>query len=382
MIRGSPSVGGGQGPGSGPRGTPGSGSTSRIMPSMVTARLPIMLAQGAAAPADPRLSAVGWWALWMLILIIVLLLGVIAMLSVILRRRRLERFGRPRTAPGEPWVDAWAESAKRLEAVPLEGAKAEAAKVDALSGSRPVALVTGGARRVGRATCLALARAGCDIVLTYHASRDEAMALAEELRGLGAAAVAHEVNLLDLNAVEMLAGFLADSLPRLDVLVHNASVYAPTPLHDLAIQEALQQVSINAVAPLILTARLAPLLRESERPGGGAVVAMVDILAMGKPRRDFVAYSMSKAALVEMVRSTARELAPHVRVNGVAPGVVAWPESGDEASPEAQERYLRRVPLGRPGTPEEAAEVVRWLALDATYVTGEIVRVDGGRSIT
>jgi pteridine reductase len=136
------------------------------------------------------------------------------------------------------------------------------------------------------------------------------------------------------------------------------------------------------VAPLILTARLAPLLRESERPGGGSVVAMVDILAMGKPRRDFVAYSMSKAALAEMVRSSARDLAPHVRVNGVAPGVVAWPDAGAEATPEAQERYLRRVPLGRSGTPEEAAEVVRWLALDATYVTGEIIRVDGGRSIT
>lgn len=352
------------------------------MPSMVTARLPIMLAQGAAAPADPRLSAVGWWALWMLILIIVLLLGVIAMLSVILRRRRLERFGRPRTTPAEPRVDAWAESAKRLEAVPPQGVKAEAAKVDALSGVRPVALVTGGARRVGRATCLALAKAGCDIVLTYHASGEEAMALADELRAAGVAAVTHEVNLLDLGAVELFAGFLADSLPRLDILVHNASVYASTPLHDLAVQEVLQQVSINAVAPLILTSRLAPLLRESERPGGGAIVAMADILAMGKPRRDFIAYSMSKAALVEMVRSAARELSPHVRVNGVAPGVVAWPETGDESTAEAQERYLRRVPMGRAGTPEEAAEVVRWLAMDATYVTGEIIRVDGGRWIT
>ena len=352
---------------------------------MVTFRPPITLAQDVAAhaaPADPRLAAVGWWALWMLVLVIILLLGIIAMLSVILRRRRLERFRRPRQGPVGAPVDAWAESAKRLDTPPAEGARVEAATVDAISGSRPVALVTGGARRVGRATCLALARGGCDIVLTYHASRDEAMTLADELRAIGVSAVTHEVNLLDLAAVELFATFLADSLPRLDVLVHNASVYAPTPLHDLSVQEVLQQVSINAVAPLILTSRLSPLLRESERPGGGAVVAMADILAMGKPRRDFIAYSMSKAALVEMVRSAARELAPHVRVNGVAPGVVAWPETGDEASPEAQERYLRRVPLGRPGTPEEAAEAVRWLALDATYVTGEIIRVDGGRWIT
>ncbi len=358
---------------------------SRIMPSMELFRPPITLAQDVAAhasTADPRLSALGWWALCMLVMIIIMLLGIIAMLSVILRRRRLERFRRPKPSPAGIGVDAWAESARRLDAPPPVGVKAEAAKLDAISGSRPVALVTGGARRVGRATCLALAKAGCDIVLTYHASRDEAMALAEELRAAGVSAVTHEVNLLDLGAVEMFAGFLADSLPRLDVLVHNASVYAPTPMHDLAIQEALQQVSINAVAPLILTARLAPLLRESERPGGGSVVAMVDILAIGKPRRDFVAYSMSKAALAEMVRSSARDLAPNVRVNGVAPGVVAWPDAGAEATPEAQERYLRRVPLGRSGTPEEAAEVVRWLALDATYVTGEIIRVDGGRSIT
>jgi pteridine reductase len=343
---------------------------------------PIMLAQHAAASADPRQAAVQQWALWMLVLIILLLLAIIAMLSAILRRRRLERFRRPPEGPAEPRVDAWVESAKRLAVVPPANVDAQAAKADALSGVRPVALVTGGARRVGRATCLALAKAGCDIVLTYHASRDEAMTLADELRAIGVSAVTHEVNLLDLGAVELFAGFLADSLPRLDVLVHNASVYSPTPLHDLTVQETLQQVSINAVAPLILTARLAPLLRESSRPGGASVVAMVDILAMGTPRRDFVAYSMSKAALVEMVRSCARDLAPHVRVNGVAPGVVAWPESGDESSPEAQERYLRRVPLGRPGTPEEAAQVVRWLALDATYVTGEVIRVDGGRGIT
>ncbi len=351
---------------------------------MVNFRAPIFLAQDVAAhvpTSDPRASALGWWALWMLVLIIVLLLGIMAMLSVMLRRRRLERFRRPRPSAVDASVDAWAESARRLE-TPAPGTKADTAKVDAISGARPVALVTGGARRVGRATCLALAKAGCDIVLTYHASREEAMTLAEELRAMGVAAVTHEVNLLDLNAAEMFATFLADSLPRLDVLVHNASIYSPTPLHDLSMQEALQQFSINALTPLVLTARLAPLLRESERPGGGAVVAMVDILAMGKPRRDFAAYSMSKAALVELVRSSARELAPHVRVNGVAPGVVAWPESGDESSPEAQERYLRRVPLGRAGTPEEAAEAVRWLALDATYVTGEIIRVDGGRWIT
>jgi len=340
----------------------------------------ILLAQDAAkfGPPDPRLQTLGWWALWMLVLIIILLLMVIGMLSLMLDRRRKGRAGPPpRREPGS--VDPWIESGRRMTSPAAPGSPAS---VDAISGSRPVALVTGGAKRVGRAICLALAKAGCDVVFTYHSSDEDAANLAKELRSLGVSVVTHRLNLLDLDAVEMFASFQAESLARLDVLVHNASVYAATPLHDLATQEALQQVSINAVSPLILTAKLSTLLRRSTLPGGGAIVAMADIHAMGRPRRDFIAYSMSKAALVELVYSAARELAPHVRVNGVAPGVVAWPETGTEAEPEAQARYLRRVPLERPGTPMDAAEAVRWLALDAHYTTGQIIRVDGGRWIT
>ncbi|MBL8965117.1 MAG: SDR family oxidoreductase, partial [Phycisphaerae bacterium] len=101
-----------------------------------------------------------------------------------------------------------------------------------------------------------------------------------------------------------------------------------------------------------------------------------------RPLRDHAVYCMSKAALVEMVRSLARELAPAIRVNGVAPGVVNFPEEGPESDPIFQRAYVSRVPLGRPGTPRDAAEVVRWLAMDAQYVTGEIIRVDGGRWLT
>ena len=190
------------------------------------------------------------------------------------------------------------------------------------------------------------------------------------------------MDFLNLDEMELFASFLADTLPRLDVLVHNASVYTATPLHDLATEEAVQQLSVNALSPLILTARLAPLLRQCDRKGGGAIVAMADIHAMGRPRKDFIAYSMSKAALVELVYSAAKELAPDVRVNGVAPGVVAWPEAGDEADESAQSKYLKRVPLARAGTPDDAAEAVRWLAMDAHYTTGQILRVDGGRWVT
>lgn len=242
-----------------------------------------------------------------------------------------------------------------------------------------MALVTGGARRVGRATARALAGAGCDLVLTYNASEAEARGAAAELGSLGAGVRLVQLDLEELDSVERIGRTLARELPRLDVLVHNASVYGPSPLEDLDAAEALRQYRVNALAPLVLTSCLAARLAESDRPGGGSIVAMADMHALGRPRRNHVAYAMSKSALVEMVRSLARDLAPRVRVNAVAPGVVAFPDSGPESEPEMQRAYLSRVPLGWAGTPEDAAEVVRWLALDAHYTTGEVVRVDGGR---
>lgn len=247
---------------------------------------------------------------------------------------------------------------------------------------RPVALVTGGAVRVGRASCLALARAGCDLRLTYRTSDAEARALANELRSVGASAEIDRLDLDDASASDEFARRAASDWGRLDILVHNASSYAPSPLDELCAEEALAHYRVNALGPLLLSARLAPRLAESPLPGGGAIVAMCDIHAMGRPRPSYMAYEMSKAALEAMVKSLARELAPKVRVNGVAPGVVAFPDSGPDSDPEMQKKYLSRVPLGRSGTPEEAAEVVRWLALDATYTTGQIVRVDGGRWVT
>jgi pteridine reductase len=239
---------------------------------------------------------------------------------------------------------------------------------------RPLALVTGGAKRVGRAICEELTRVGCEVILTYHTSEDAAQRTARELK-----ARAIRLDLGDLDDVARVGERLARSAGRLDVLVHNASVYSPSPLHELDAEEALRHYRVNALAPALLTKSLAVALRASTLPGGGSVVAMADIHAMGRPRKEFLAYSMSKAALVEMVRTLARELAPQVRVNAIAPGVVAWPEEGYESDREAQDAYLKRVPLGRAGTPDDAAKAVRWLALDATYITGEVIRLDGGR---
>lgn len=242
---------------------------------------------------------------------------------------------------------------------------------------RPVALVTGGARRVGAAISVALARAGCDLIITYNTSGDQARRTAGELEALGARVALEQLELGDLDATERMASRLAGR--PLDVLVHNASTYRPEPLQKLTAETVMRDYRVNAAAPLLLSRHLAPRLSESRLEGGGSIVALADMHALGRPRRDFASYSMSKAALIEMVRSLARDLAPRVRVNGVAPGVVAFPESGPESGADLQRAYLSRVPLARSGSPQDAAEAVRWLALDARYVTGEIVRVDGGR---
>lgn len=253
---------------------------------------------------------------------------------------------------------------------------------------RPVALVTGAAKRLGRATALELARRGCDVVITVRSSVREGERTVEEIVAAGGTPGVCRTVKLDLDkpaTVERAAAQLAGKLGRLDVLVHNASTYDRTPLGKVTAEQALAAYRVNALAPLLLSARLAPLLAKSRLADGGAIVAMCDIHAMGEhgmPRsKDFSAYAMSKAALSEMVRTLARELAPRVRVNGVAPGVAAWPDSGHESDAAAQEAYLKRVPLGRAGTPEECARVVAWLALEATYLTGEIVRFDGGRNL-
>jgi len=263
------------------------------------------------------------------------------------------------------------------------------------TGNHIRALITGGTRRVGLAVARGIAArsttrgatasggtagGGTTLIVT---SRDpesvEARAAKRELEQAGAVV---ELEMLDPGDAESISGVAERVALRhgsLDVLVHNASVYDRTPLASLTAAQMSEAMAVNAFGPALLTKALVGLLAASEQPGGAGVVAMADMHVLGRPRRDLLAYSMSKAALVEAVRSLARELAPKIRVNAVAPGVVAWPEEGSEAGAKFQQEYLARVPLGRAGTPEDAAEVVCWLALDARYVTGEIVRVDGGR---
>ena len=245
---------------------------------------------------------------------------------------------------------------------------------------RPRVLVVGGARRVGRAIAHEFASRECDVTLTYNTSRTEAEATVAELAALGGQHAAVHLDLLNLQNVAAVGRLLAAENDW-DALVLSASTYANSPLAEVTPARLLSDMTVNALAPVTIVQALAPALANARAPGGGSITAMLDIHALGRPRKDFLSYSMSKAALAEAVQTLARDLAPKVRVNGVAPGVVAWPESGNESERHAQQAYLSRVPLGRAGTPSEAANAVAWLALEATYVTGQIIRVDGGRSL-
>lgn len=254
--------------------------------------------------------------------------------------------------------------------------------------SAPVALITGVSRagRVGHAIARRLWGEGFDLVLTHRGAPGAAERIAADLRGARAGGTIRleALDLEDLSGVGAAAARLGRDLARLDALVHNASLYEATPLAGVSVEQLERFHRVNALGPLLLSRGLSARLGESPLAGGGSIVAMGDLHAMGelgRPRREHVAYEMSKAALHEAVLVLARELAPRVRVNMVAPGVVAFPQEGPEADPQRRARYLARVPLGRSGTPEEAAAAVAWLITGATYCTGQTIRVDGGRGI-
>jgi pteridine reductase len=235
-----------------------------------------------------------------------------------------------------------------------------------------VALITGGAKRVGRAIVLELAAAGFDVAFTYMNSRAEADLLVAEVGRLGRRATAIGVDLTELPAaIDTVEKALRAFGERLDVLVHSASMYLPATLETATLELSRKFWAIHVDAPMLLTQRFAPLLRSAR----GHVVTMVDALAE-KPWPAYLPYSASKAGLSNLTLGLARSLAPEVTVNGIAPGVIAWPPNYPIAE---QEKYLSRVPLARPGTPEDAAKLVKFLCTDGGYITGQIIRLDGGR---
>ena len=243
---------------------------------------------------------------------------------------------------------------------------------------RPVALVTGSARRIGAAIARRLHAAGFDLALHYRGSAGDAQALAAELEAARAnSTVLLQADLARFDRLPELVAKTVGRFGRLDALVNNASAFHPTPFGAATPAQWDELFAINTRAPFFLAQAAAPHLAHAN----GAIVNIADIYAE-RPLRDHAVYAMSKAALLSMTRALALELAPKVRVNAVSPGAILWPEhaggsAGKDA--EAQAAILARTPLGRTGAPEDIAEAARWLLQDARYCTGQVLRVDGGR---
>lgn len=245
-----------------------------------------------------------------------------------------------------------------------------------MSEPRPVALITGAGKRVGAVIARRLHAAGYDLALHHRKSQAEAAALKAELEQLRADSV--QIVQADLTQFDRLPELVAKTIGRfgrLDALVNNASAFYPTPVGSVLPSQWDELFASNARAPFFLAQAATPHLRNAQ----GAIVNLLDIYAE-RPLKNHTVYCMAKAALAMMTLSLARELAPEVRVNGVAPGAVLWPEAGKAYAD--QQALIANTPLQRAGTPEDVADAVRWLLQDARYTTGQIVRVDGGRTLT
>jgi pteridine reductase len=237
-------------------------------------------------------------------------------------------------------------------------------------------LVTGGARRVGAAICRRLHRAGANLVLHYRTSQRDALRLQRSLEAERAGSVVClAADLLEVGAlVHMVEGALAH-FGRLDALVNNASSFYATPFGQVSLRDWSDLIGTNLQAPLFLAQAAAPELKRRR----GAIVNIADIHAE-RPLLGHLTYSIAKAGLVALTRGLARELAPHVRVNAVAPGAIAWPADGVLAQAQVQADIVARTPLGRIGSADDIAAAVHYLLL-APFVTGQVLAVDGGRSV-
>jgi pteridine reductase len=236
-------------------------------------------------------------------------------------------------------------------------------------------LITGGAKRLGAAIGRRLHAAGAALVVHYNHSRAEADALVGEFdtRRPGSA-LAVPANLHEVERLPGLVAAAVERYGRLDVLVNNASTFYPTPVGTITAAQFDDLVGTNLRAPLFLSQAAAPALAEAR----GLIINMVDIHGR-RPLRAHPVYSAAKAGLVMLTRSLARELGPEVRVNGIAPGPVMWPERDlDEA---LKTEIIAKTALKRSGSPEDIARAAYFFAVDAPYVTGQVIAVDGGRSL-
>jgi pteridine reductase len=238
-----------------------------------------------------------------------------------------------------------------------------------------VVLITGAAKRVGAEVARHLHARGMNLVLHYRASKTEAEKLKHELELRRADSVALvQADLLDSDALPDLVNQATEFWDGLTVLINNASSFYPTPVGEITEQHWQDLLGSNLKAPLFLSQAAAPFLRRQR----GCIINMVDIHA-ARPMAQHTVYNIAKAGLAMLTQSLAWELGPDVRVNGVAPGAVLWPD-GEKLDDEKQS-ILARTALKRPGSPQDIAQTIGFLVCDAPYITGQIISVDGGRSL-
>lgn len=236
------------------------------------------------------------------------------------------------------------------------------------------ALITGAARRVGAEIATTLHAQGAGVAIHYRGSSGQAQQLAQQLneRRPGSA-LAVQADLVDSGQLRGLVEAVTAHAGRLDILVNNASSFYPTPLASVTEEQWTDLIGTNLKAPLFLAQAALPHLKAAH----GVIINIVDIHAM-RPLRDHTAYGAAKAGLAFLTRALARDLAPDIRVNGVAPGAILWPDGG--ISDQMRDTVLRQIPLKRVGEPADIAGCVLYLVRDASYVTGQVIAVDGGRS--
>ncbi len=238
----------------------------------------------------------------------------------------------------------------------------------------PVAIITGGARRIGAEIAQHLHARGLNLLIHYRASSAEAEALAASLNQKRTGSVATVgVDLGDESVGEVIRDRALSAFGRIDLLVNNASSFYPTPVHETTHAQWEDLMISNLQGPFMVSQACAPILSEYQ----GAIVNLVDIHAM-VPLKDHVPYVSAKAGLLMQTKALAKDLAPSVRVNGVAPGSILWPEA-EINDTDKHQAMLAKIPLARQGEPADIAKAVAFLGLDAPYITGQILAVDGGR---
>lgn len=240
-----------------------------------------------------------------------------------------------------------------------------------------VILVTGGAKRVGAAICRRLHAQGARLIVHYRTSLNEAKMLQDELNRERANSVALvQGDLLDTGLLPDMIAKTVDRFGQLDVLINNASSFFPTPLQQCGLEDWEDLIGSNLRAPLFLSQAATPYLKKRL----GCIVNIVDIHTE-RPLKNHIIYNAAKGGLLSLTKSLAVEMAPEVRVNGVSPGAILWPEDEAWSDEAARRQIIATTLLKRCGEPDDIARTVQFLIADAPYITGQIIAVDGGRSI-